>query len=468
MVKDKLSIAKSILILIILVSLSTVLGVSAYLVSLKKTQSIIVQPTPKSTVALTSPNNEIANWQTYRNEKYGFQLEYPQRFIFTSSGPNVSQQAIDRGEMISGTVQPSYDSVTFSDKSGTEDNFYMGIFRPTEKKLSEKGYVDDYFYLSGPCDTRWGFEPSTKKMEKFNNIDVLEVSGKISDGLRPENFISCDYFKNQENNLIVLSTDRIDNEEDFNRAKMILQKALSALVLEEKISLSAAEAVKMLPSGAKVIEIRDLKVGGYPNRVLVLWMINPLDNPKTDDLYTCPEVTRGSYYSGPTRVSLVDNKKMKIINTLTIKNGEDSFDIPYKIREGVGPYYVGSVMPGESGTPTIMKLKDYNGDGKVLEFALFDSVACISPLSGLIGYSVIRDKVIQYPIKLTIYQEDEKSKTETSNWEGLFSVEPKQPGYWDTEGDSRGRGGCLEKQITRYDKTNEMFVGTLTLTDCEG
>ncbi len=141
------------------------------------------------------------------------------------------------------------------------------------------------------------------------------------------------------------------------------------------------------------------------HRALVLWMQSPLkvprDNP--DDPYTCPEYTRGSHYSGPTRVSLVDPQTKKIINTIKILNFEDddTFDIPYRIESGLY-YHVAGVPKGKEGKPTIMWLKDYNGDGHAWEFALFDAVACMGLPTTLIGYSEAQDRVIQYPVALTV------------------------------------------------------------------
>ncbi len=79
-----------------------------------------------------------------------------------------------------------------------------------------------------------------------------------------------------------------------------------------------------------------------PNRQLVLWMQDPKMNPRSDDeddIYTCPDETRGSYYSGKANVSLVDLKSRKIINTIEIKgNGissdDNTLDLPYWIHKG--------------------------------------------------------------------------------------------------------------------------------------
>src|SRR3984893_7641912 len=106
------------------------------------------------------------------------------------------------------------------------------------------------------------------------------------------------------------------------------------------------------------------------------WMINPTKHPRETpgEPYTCPEYTRGGYYSGPTRVSLVDTQTHRVINTVKIltgeSEGEDEFDLPYNIRSDF--YYHVEGVPKESeGKPTIMWLKDYNGDGRAVEFALF-------------------------------------------------------------------------------------------------
>ena len=97
-----------------------------------------------------------------------------------------------------------------------------------------------------------------------------------------------------------------------------------------------------LPPGGQVIEVQPIQSAKQPHRALMLWMLNPVkiprDNP--DDLYTCPEYTRGSHYTGPTRVSLVDLQAKKIINTIKILNheGDDILDIPYYIEKGF--YYL--------------------------------------------------------------------------------------------------------------------------------
>lgn len=224
-----------------------------------------------------------------------------------------------------------------------------------------------------------------------------------------------------------------------------------------------------LPADAVIIEARSLKQENHPNRVIVLWMIKPTKDDyqfAPDDPYTCPDQTRGDHFSGQTRVSLVDTINNQIINTLEIKpddeqntTAEDTFDIPYRMRKG---YYY-QVEGKTEGKPTILFLKDYNGDGKALEFALIDALACMPIDTTLIGYSEANDKLVNYQVELTVKLDDEKPKKEVSRWiPYLFTQKPITPGYWKYEVDFRGRGGSLDKYEIRYNVETEKFKGELT------
>lgn len=224
-----------------------------------------------------------------------------------------------------------------------------------------------------------------------------------------------------------------------------------------------------LPSGARVIEEQALTSAGHPDRTFILWMLNPDKHPtdyKPGDSYTCPDRTRGSYYSGPTRVALLNTKTGAIIDTVEIKqeynDGEDSFDIPYAIRKGFYYRVEGNPKKDEEVKPHLLWLKDYNGDGKALEFALFDAEACMGLATTLIGYSERHDKLVQYPIRLTA-DDGTKHPVEVLHWcDYLFSKKPTAPRYWKYEIDYRGRGGSLDKYEIRYNPQNEAFEGTLT------
>lgn len=221
-----------------------------------------------------------------------------------------------------------------------------------------------------------------------------------------------------------------------------------------------------LPAGARVVEERQLDLDGSKKRALVLWMVRPTRYPRdpSEETYTCPEETRGSFYRGPARVSLVDVATGRVVNTLKIvqeySHGEDEFDLPYRIRVG-GHYHVERTPGRREGRPTIMRLRDLNGDGRALEFALFDALACMGLETALFGYSERQDRVIQYPLSLETEYEGKKT-SEVLNWaDYLFSRAPSSPGRWKYEIDYRGRGGTLDSYDVRYNQQAERFEGNV-------
>lgn len=247
---------------------------------------------------------------------------------------------------------------------------------------------------------------------------------------------------------------------------MKMKTLLSLLFLLLLFPARALSQKYGLPPEARVIEARPVPSKAHPNRQLLLWMINPKKNPREtpDEPYTCPESTRGHYFSGPLRVSLVDAKTRRIINTLKVTqeyaNNEDSFDVPYRIQKGY--YSVAGVSNGQEGTPVIMRLRDYNGDGMAQEFALFDALACMGLPTTLIGYSESKDRVIQYPVYLQVSEGLERSRKTTYWPDYLFSRKPERPGYWKYEIDYRGRAGTLDRWEIRYNRRLEAFEGTVT------
>lgn len=217
-------------------------------------------------------------------------------------------------------------------------------------------------------------------------------------------------------------------------------------------------AAGQIPKSAVILE----KAVVNPNRQLVLWMPNPKKNPRdnSEEIYTCPEQSRGHYYLGTAKVSLVNSKTNEVINTIEIDaNASDDeanvLDLPYKIRRGY--YNVPKLDKYKEGKPVIMKLSDLNNDGYPHEFPIFNALACMGLDTTLIGYSWKQDKVIQYPIELKT--KDGVSKGYWADY--LFGHKSDKKGVWRYQIDYRGRGGTLDKYTFRYDKNKEMFVGNL-------
>lgn len=224
-----------------------------------------------------------------------------------------------------------------------------------------------------------------------------------------------------------------------------------------------------LPAGALIVETRKLPSRQHANRWLVLWMKNPKKVPSdygSEEVIPCPYQTRGSYYSGPTRVSLVNAATNAIINTVKIEGDsisgqgdEGALDVPYAIRKGYYYHVAAQVKRTVEAKPTIMWLRDYNGDGKALEFALFDAPACMGLQTTLIGYSEKQDRVINYRVSVDVVEETKQSHRNLFWVDYLFAKEAIRPGYWNYEVDYTGRGGTMDTWQVRYNPAQERFEG---------
>jgi hypothetical protein len=230
---------------------------------------------------------------------------------------------------------------------------------------------------------------------------------------------------------------------------------------------SNAEAVptdiaKLLPQGALIVEQADLSVAVGKPRALVLWMDKPernLRNP-SDESYSCQEQTTGNYFSGPTRLSLIELKQGALLNTVKVLSGEksenkDTFSIPFLIKRFY--YDVPDLDVTQLGKPKILNLADYNGDGAATEFALYDTTeeACGGVNTSLLGYSAKTDTVIQYPTFTT----DESGKTGYSVWvEGVFATKSIRPGVWNYSwSPGHGSEAVIHEEVS-YDPGKEVFL----------
>lgn len=191
--KQKKFVNIALIILII-----ALIGVAGYLTLFKKSAST------------------VANWKTYRNDKFDFEFKYPAELNAVSSGPNEEQKKLDRGEMISGTVFPRYDTIIFSDQANKRQ-FYVAIFPVRADEISSAEFKNGYLSMGSACDKRW-INPSSISEEltlvKKNGISVLEV--QITAG-GPKEGISagCYYFKNSAGNLIVFNVSGFEQKTDF-------------------------------------------------------------------------------------------------------------------------------------------------------------------------------------------------------------------------------------------------------------
>lgn len=85
--KTVLVAVKMILFIVITVSIGSVLGTIGYLASIKNFPPVIIQPTIAPTIT-PAPNIDISDWNTYKNEKYGYEVKYPKDWELKDFGKN--------------------------------------------------------------------------------------------------------------------------------------------------------------------------------------------------------------------------------------------------------------------------------------------------------------------------------------------------------------------------------------------
>lgn len=218
-------------------------------------------------------------------------------------------------------------------------------------------------------------------------------------------------------------------------------------------------------SSAPLLIEQEVLKGIGKQRALVLWMCNAEKHEDDFDpqLYTCPDQTTGHYYQGRTRVSLIDLRGNRVINTVAVVGDwphEQTFDVPYRIA-GFFYHVEGPLDEHGEGKPRLLWLKDYNGDGEALEFAFFDAYNCTVVLTTLFGYSKSQDRVIQYPIHL-VQREGTNATVRDSPWLDHFMLQtPIGPGFWKWQYQYH-TGGLTHFEI-RYNPAKEMFEGEIVI-----
>ncbi len=162
-----------------------------------------------------SKNKIGEGWLFHINEEFGFSFYYPQEFSISSYGPNISQQALNRGEQVSGTVTPILETIDVKDEND-ETVVLIQVFN-LFWDIKKENYVDEGFlYLNGPCDLRWGFEVKKIKERTIGDVKALTVLGK--DAKSNE----CNYLKLSNGKGVVISNLNNYKKEFFNKIILTL------------------------------------------------------------------------------------------------------------------------------------------------------------------------------------------------------------------------------------------------------
>ena len=221
-----------------------------------------------------------------------------------------------------------------------------------------------------------------------------------------------------------------------------------------------------------------MPVWAHKDRALVLWVVAPADkplqgrtlldetdsSPEEDYDYTCPEQARGHFYRAPARVSLIDTKSRRVLNTLPVKRGDvDEYDVPFSIRPGFF-YQVRGPLQSGTGPPHILALQDLNGDGKALEFAFYVMESCSGPLTMVLGYSERRDRVTTY--QFLFHDKSSGAKDAPVEWMFRFTFrKPIARMHWRYD-DSYNSGRNVEYDF-RYVPDRERFEGQVLVDDSD-
>jgi hypothetical protein len=222
---------------------------------------------------------------------------------------------------------------------------------------------------------------------------------------------------------------------------------------------------KLIPRKARVIEMAELHGGKADGRALLLWMLHPKrvmrqGNPG------CSDWVYGDHWCGPVRLSLIDLRNKKVVNTVEIRGlneggdePEHGFPIPFRVSDEF--YHVPEIDKNKEGAPRILNLRDLTGEGVVGQFVLFEYLVCGVSYTTVLGYSSRTDAAVQFRVEVSAPGE----KTETVSWvPHLFQEAPARPGYWNFTWEPGHGADCEIHEEVVIDQNRQLFVDHRTIT----
>jgi hypothetical protein len=244
----------------------------------------------------------------------------------------------------------------------------------------------------------------------------------------------------------------------FSVVSRITASVLGAVTLVAQDS-TPASIQKLLPPDAKIIETAALRGNAGKSRSLVLWMRHP-ERAMRQGMLGCDDFVYGDRWYGPTRLSLVDPAKLKLVNTVEIRglnegadDKEHGFPLPFFVSNYF--YYVHLANANNEGTPKILYLHDLTGEGAQGQFVLFEYYVCGTSLTTVLGYSPKSDRAVQYRLEIS---EQHKNRQVVSWVPHIFSEKPSHPGYWDFTWEPGHGADCTIREQVSFDRVRQIFV----------
>ena len=195
-----------------------------------------------------------------------------------------------------------------------------------------------------------------------------------------------------------------------------------------------SQTESLLPPGARILDTADISKIARKPRLMVFWMQSPERVDEGDNPWCGAQVYGRIHVSGPARLSLVDPKSRKLINTVlvpkTYADGGDSITIPLEYRddEPGAAYNMRGRSPNGEGRPAILELEDLVGNGVAADFLLTEYESCATKLRAVFGYDSRSDRVVHYQFEEHFR---DKNRIEMHDW--MRNISPSgTPGHLDS------------------------------------